>query len=90
MNKQQAIQNYIKETTGQTVSKKLLAFILNPQKLEGLNNAALKDIVVEYAPIFNKFRYTLDGSSEITSFNICLLCRITHKPELEAILGISE
>lgn len=87
------MQNYIKETTGITVSKMLLAFIMNPQKLEGLNNSALKDIVIEYAPIFNKYRGMLDGPSEqsqISFFSIALMCRITNKPELKSILGISE
>ena len=66
---------------------------MNPQKLNGLNNNALKDIVVEYEPIFKRFRWTLDGPAEreqLAIFEISLMCRITHKPELEEILGISE
>lgn len=93
MNNQQAVQSYIKKETGISISKKLLAFIMNLQKLNGLNNNALKDIVVEYEPIFKRFRWTLDGPEEreqLALFEISLMCRITHKPELEEILGLSE
>ncbi len=90
MNQQQVIKNYIKEETGIEVSKKLLAFIMNPQKLVGLNNNALKEIVIEYAPIYQRFKFMLDGPNWLASFNLSLSCRIAHKPELEKILGISE
>ena len=90
MNKQQAIQNFIKENTGIDVSKKLLAFIMDPQKLNGLNNIALKEIVVEYAPIFKRIGQILDGPNWLAFFNLSLRCRISHKPELEKILGLSE
>ncbi|MBR1824268.1 MAG: hypothetical protein IJ779_08565 [Ruminococcus sp.] len=93
MDKQQAVKEYINEETGIIVSKKLLSFIMNPQKLEGLNNIALKEIVIEYAPIYQRFRFMLDGPQErswLVFFEISLMCRISHKPELEKILGISE
>lgn len=90
MNDSQAVKNYIKEETGIDVSKKLLAFIMNPHKLESLNNIALKEIVIEYAPIYQRFRFMLDGPNWLASFNLSLICRITHKPELEKILGLSE
>jgi hypothetical protein len=93
MNNQQAVKKYIEEETGIVVSKNLLAFIMNPQKLEGLNNSALKDIVVEYQPIFRRFRGMLDGPTEreqLAIFEISLMCRITHKPDLEKILKSSE
>ena len=93
MNNQQAVKKYIEEETGIVVSKNLLAFIMNPQKPEGLNNCALKDIVVEYEPIFRRFRGMLDGPPErnwLVSFDIFLMCRISHKPDLEKILGLSE
>ena len=93
MDKQQAVKEYINEETGIIVSKKLLSFIMNPQKLEGLNNIALKEIVIEYAPIYQRFRFMLDGPQErswLVFFEISLMCRISHKPELVKILGISE
>lgn len=71
----------------------LLSFIFHPNRLSTLNNTALKDIVIEYAPIYNKYRYMLDGPSEqnqISYFTIALMCRVTNKPELQAILGIDD
>ena len=85
----QAIQDYIQKETGISVTQQLLAFIMNPQKLNNLNNKALKEIVVEYAPIFKRFRWTIDGPAEqeqLAHFEILLSCRLTNKPELEAIL----
>ena len=93
MNNQQAVKNYIEKEIGIVVSKNLLAFIMNPQKLNGLNNSALKDIVVEYEPIYRRFKGMLDGPpvrNWLASFDISLMCRIAHKPELEEILGISK
>lgn len=90
-NDPQLIQKYIEEETGVVVSKMLLSFIMNPQKLDGLNNKALKDIVIEYAPIFKRFRGMLDGPSEQTvlvTFDLFLMCRIANKPELNAILDL--
>ena len=82
------LQKYIREETGTTASKMLICFIQNPRKLNGLNNEALKNIITEYAPVFNKFRYMLDGPNEIGSFNLMLYCRIANKPELMSILEI--
>ena len=90
MNDPQTVKRYIKEETEIDVSKKLLAFITNPHKLEGLNYKALKEIVIEYAPIYQRFRFMLDGPNWLALFNLSLRCRIAHKPELEKILGISE
>lgn len=56
-----------------------------------LNNVALKKIVIEYAPIFEKHRYMLDGPSELDQlacFDLVLMWRIGNKPELKSILGI--
>lgn len=51
MDKHQDVKNLIKEGTGIDISKKLLAFITNPRKLEGLNNVALKeDRICSYLP----------------------------------------
>ena len=93
MNKQQSIQHYIKEETGIDISKNLLAFVMNPKKLEGLNNIALRKIVIEYAPIYQRFRFMIDGPQErswLAAFEIFLMCRIAHKPDLEKILKSSE
>jgi hypothetical protein len=75
--------------TGIDMSKKLLSFVLNPQKLEGLNNIALKEIVVEYAPMYKKLHMMLDGPRAVNFFvffDICLDQRIANKPELIKIL----
>ena len=69
----------------------LLSFILAPNRLTMINNKTLKSIVVEYAPIFKKYRNILDGSSEqnqISYFSLILISRIENKPELKSILGI--
>ncbi|RGF96795.1 hypothetical protein DXA10_03355 [Firmicutes bacterium AM55-24TS] len=60
-NKKQNLFKYIKDTTGLSVSKMLLSFIIEPNRITTLNNVALKKIVIEYAPIFEKHRYMLDG-----------------------------
>lgn len=93
MNKQQDMFDYIKNTTEINVSKMLLSFIFQPNRLSTLNNNALKDIIVEYAPIYNKYRYMLDGpfeQNQISCFTNSLMCRITNKPELKSILGIDD
>ena len=90
-NKEQMMFNYIKETTDIAVSKKLLCFIFDPNRLTMINNTALKSIVIEYAPIFKKYRNMLDGpfeQSQISRFSLILMCRIENKPELKSILGI--
>ena len=61
MDNQQAVKKYIEEETGIVVSKNLLAFIMHPQKLDGLNNVALKEIVIEYAPIYQRSESHLGG-----------------------------
>lgn len=53
-NKKQNLFKYIKDTTGLSVSKMLLSFIIEPNRMTTLNNVALKKIVIEYAPIFEK------------------------------------
>lgn len=67
----------------------LESLIKNPQKVEMLNNSDLEKVVKEFAPIYQKYRYVLDGSEEISKINIFavyLLCRLTNKPQLEKIL----
>ena len=49
-NKKQNLFKYIKDTTGLSVSKMLLSFIIEPNRITTLNNVALKKIVIEYAP----------------------------------------
>ena len=90
-NKKQNLFKYIKDTTGLSVSKMLLSFIIEPNRITMLNNVALKKIVIEYAPIFEKHRYMLDGPSELDQlacFDLVLMWRIVNKPELKSILGI--
>ena len=65
MDKHQDVKEFIKEGTGIDISKKLLAFIMNPRKLEGLNNVALKEILIEYAPIYQRFRFMLDDLPKV-------------------------
>ena len=43
-NKKQNLFKYIKDTTGLSVSKMLLSFIIEPNRMTTLNNAALKKI----------------------------------------------
>lgn len=93
MNKQQHMIDYINKEFGITISKTLASFILNPSRIKTLNNKALKEIVIEYAPIYNRARWILDGPSEmhkIAYFSLSLICRITNKPKLQAIMGILE
>ena len=87
-NKKQNLFKYIKDTTGLSVSKMLLSFIIEPNRITTLNNVSLKKIVIEYASIFEKHRYMLDGPSEIDCFDLVLMWRIGNKPELKSILGI--
>lgn len=83
------MKKYIEETTDITASKMLLSFIINPQKLFSLNNIALKNIVSEYAPIYKKTRYILDGPAEqqqLAVFSMYLSQRIENKPDLKKLL----
>ena len=85
------MKKYIEKETGITASKMLLSFIMNPQKLFTINNTALKNIVCEYAPIFQKTRYILDGSAEqqqLAVFNMYLSQRIDNKPDLKILLHL--
>ena len=66
--------------------------ILNPQKLQGVNNADLERIVKEYASIYQKRRIVLDGEkewSQIATFELFLFCRLTNKSELRKIFELS-
>ncbi len=81
--------NYIKKECGIEVSPMLYKFIMNPDKLNGLNYAHLKKIVKEYAPIYQHFCYRLDGPREgriVTTFSFYLSSRVDNKPELKEIL----
>ena len=85
------MKKYIEKETGIMASKMLLSFIMNPQKLFNLNYTALKNIVSEYAPIFQKTRYILDGPAEqqqLAVFNMYLSQRIDNKPDLKILLHL--
>lgn len=60
--------------------------VLNPERVNTLNNDCLKAIVTEYAPYFQKTALTLDGPNYLTYFNLNLTYRVYKKPELNAVL----
>jgi hypothetical protein len=73
--------------------KMLYSHIMHSERLYTLNNVELKNIVTEYAPIYQRLRHWLDGPIELSmiiSFSIALSCQIAHKPELQMILEESE
>ncbi len=81
--------NFILSEIGIEISPVLESLIAKPQKIELLNNMALEQVVKEFAPIHKKYKYTLDGPSElrpITIFEVYLMCRLTNKPHLQKIL----
>ena len=64
--KEQQIIAEIEKIAGFTPSKLLLSLILNPERVNTLNNDCLKAIVTEYAPYFQKTALTLDGPNYLT------------------------
>ncbi|MBP3336449.1 MAG: hypothetical protein J6L61_10055 [Ruminiclostridium sp.] len=84
--KEQQIIAEIEKITGFTPSKLLVSLILNPERVNTLNNDCLKAIVTEYAPYFQKTALTLDGPNYLTYFNLNLTYRVYKKPELNAVL----
>ena len=87
--KDKMIYNYILKEVGIEISPVLEHLILNPTKIETLNNIALEKIVNEFAPIYQKYRYVIDGPRElnrIAVFEMFLLGRLTNKIELQKVL----
>ena len=87
--KDKTIYNYILKEAGIEISPVLEHLILNPTKISALNNIALEQIVNEYAPIYQKYRYVIDGPRElnrIAVFEMFLLGRLTNKIELQKVL----
>lgn len=88
--KEKQIEKYIIEDMNMTPSKMLVSLIVYPSRLQQLNNTALRNIVIEYAPIYKKYRLLLDTTSWeldfITWFGFVLRQRIVNKPELIRIL----
>lgn len=85
------IEKFIIDDVNITPSKMLVSHIAHPSRLQNLNNTALRNIVIEYAPIHKKYRLTLDGPWElhqIAMFGMFLSLRIANKPELKSILQI--
>lgn len=68
----------------------LESLIKNPKRLETLNNIALEQVVKEFAPIYRKYKYTLDAPHKLEKIRIfaLFLCnRLNNKPELNKILN---
>lgn len=88
--KEKQIEKFIIEDMNMTPSKTLVSLIVHPSRLQQLNNNALKGIVVEYAPMYRKYRLLLDTIlwelDCITLFGFLLRQRIVNKPELITIL----
>lgn len=87
--KNKTIFNFVLNNDGIAISPMLESLIENPGKVETLNNVTLEQAVKEFAPIYQKYRYVLDGSEEILKINIFTIhpmCRLTNKPQLEKIL----
>ena len=49
-NKKQNLFKYIKDTTGLSVSKMLLSFIIEPNRITTLNNVALRKSLLSMLP----------------------------------------
>lgn len=87
--KDKRIFNFISEEVGIEISPVLEHLILNPTKIDKLNSIALEKVVKEFAPIYQKYMYVLDGPEElqkISIFEMFLLCRLTNKSELKQLL----
>ena len=87
--KDNAVFNFILKETGIKISPFLQSLISNPRKIESLNNITLEEVVKEFAPIYKKYKHTLDGPnelSEIAIFEVFLMCRLNNKPNLQKIL----
>ncbi len=83
------IKKFIADETGIQISEYLSTLICNPHRLVNANNADLEKIVKEFAPIYQRFRGTLDGSGELQEimlFSLNLQCRIGNKSALLQLL----
>ena len=83
--------NFMLEQYGFKISPMLEHLILNPLKLQGVNNADLERIVKEYASIYQKRRIVLDGEKEwqqIAIFELVLFYKQTNKSELRKIFEL--
>ena len=83
-NKDKIAFNFIFQNFGIEISPFLEHVIANPQILYKLNNALLKRVVVEFAPIYQK--HFLDGPNQLARFKMSLFCRVMNKPELLNLL----
>lgn len=87
--KDNAVSNYILKDIGIKISPFLQSLISNPSKITTLNNIALEEVVKEFAPIYKKCKYTLDGPNELTKiviFEVFLMRRLNNKPDLQKML----
>ena len=84
-NKDKTIYNFILKELGLEISPLLENAIMNPTKVETINNNALEQIVNEIAPIYKKYRFVLDGPQELSkicTFMIFLDFRLNNQPKL--------
>lgn len=58
--KNNSIFNFVLNNDGIEISPMLESLIENPGKVETLNNVTLEQVVKEFAPIYQKYRYVLD------------------------------
>ncbi len=78
-------RNFIKKELGIDISDLLENRIQNPSKVETDNYDVVKELAIEFLPIYNRYRYTLDGPFELHKiiwFGELLTSKIRNKPEL--------
>lgn len=78
------ILNFILQNFGIEISPFLQNMISKSQSLNDLNNTALKQVVIEFAPIYQ--RHILDGPNWLAHFHMSLFCSVMNKPDLLKIL----
>lgn len=89
MKSKDSIKQFIKSETGIKISNLLNKYIANPTLVHTANKQTLLLLAEEFEPIYQKYRWTLDGPNEIGKiivFGTFLKSRIERIPELQQYL----
>lgn len=88
-----SLVRFIKENCNIELSDMLEAYIREPTRLHIANKNTLLRLVVEYRPIYQKYKHILDGPIELSklcTFEIFLMGRIRNNAELIALLNFED
>ena len=79
MKEKSPIKYFIQKEFGIEISPLLQKYLLNPTLVNTANKETLKKIIEEFKPVYQKYRYILDGNSYIVNIlALYLRCRIPN------------